>query len=330
LTNRAGIRLDSNGTSAPADILFGHTPAGDESGWNGVYWSLSSRGSSAGNKFYFYRGSGQPAPNSSEGVLMSFDPAMRVGIGEENPGSRLSVNSSDTLVSDFYSPVADQLTYLRVWNTAQSSAGINTAAAAIELIGKADTSTHGRHAWIGAEGVNGTTYTTQVKFKVRGGAGYNWDGASEAPTRMVIDGRGYVTKDAQPYFNVQIGTSAITVNSDAKLPFTVVSHDIGSNFSTANSRFTCPVAGRYLFAFTSSISSGTSGDYNAMYIRVNGNGTSFRFRTSPTATNIWTGITGSAILNLAAGDYVEIWAYTHSGSMTLQPNETLLTGYLLG
>ena len=55
INNRATIRLDANGTGYPSDILFGHTAAANQTSWTGAYWSLSSRGSSDGNKFHFYR-----------------------------------------------------------------------------------------------------------------------------------------------------------------------------------------------------------------------------------------------------------------------------------
>jgi hypothetical protein len=91
LANRATVRLDANGASYPSDILFGHTAAANQDGWNGVYWSLSSRAAANSNRFYFYRGSGNPAPNNSEVVIMSFDPSLNVGIGTESPATRLDV-----------------------------------------------------------------------------------------------------------------------------------------------------------------------------------------------------------------------------------------------
>ena len=55
ITNRATVRLDSNGDE-PADILFGRTAAALQTSWDGVFWSLSSRGSGEGNEFRIYRG----------------------------------------------------------------------------------------------------------------------------------------------------------------------------------------------------------------------------------------------------------------------------------
>ncbi len=101
ITNRATVRLDSNGVAFPSDVLFGHTVAANQDGWNGVYWSLSSRAAAASNRFYFYRGSGNPAPNNSEAVIMSFDPTLNVGVGFEAPTNRLSIAGSVSIGSGY-------------------------------------------------------------------------------------------------------------------------------------------------------------------------------------------------------------------------------------
>ena len=93
ISGRADIRLDSASTSYPADILFGHTGAANETSWTGVYWALSSRATDADNKFYFYRGGGNPT-GGSEQVLMTLDPNLRVGIGSTSPDQKLQVNGS--------------------------------------------------------------------------------------------------------------------------------------------------------------------------------------------------------------------------------------------
>jgi hypothetical protein len=99
ISNRATVRLDSNGVDAPADVLFGHTAAANQSSWTGVYWSLSSRGNSDGQKFHFYRGGGNPV-GGSEAILMTLDPNLRVGINDTTPEKTLDVNGTFRATSE--------------------------------------------------------------------------------------------------------------------------------------------------------------------------------------------------------------------------------------
>jgi len=94
INNRAVIRLDSNGSNLPSDILFGHNVAANQTSWTGVYWSLSSRGSSDAGKFNFYRGNGHDSPYNSEAVIMTFKPDLKVGIKNTNPLYELDVSGT--------------------------------------------------------------------------------------------------------------------------------------------------------------------------------------------------------------------------------------------
>jgi hypothetical protein len=90
IANRATVRLDSNTADYPADVLFGHTAAANQTGWDGVYWSVSSRGSSEGNKFYIYRAGGNPG-GSGEEVILALQPNGNIGISTTSPTQKLQV-----------------------------------------------------------------------------------------------------------------------------------------------------------------------------------------------------------------------------------------------
>jgi hypothetical protein len=103
IANRADIRLDSNGPDYPADILFGHTAAANQTGWDGVYWSISSRASSLSNAFTIWRGSGNPG-GAGEEVLFTILPNGNIGIGTTSPSYKLSVESSTNTSVSISSP----------------------------------------------------------------------------------------------------------------------------------------------------------------------------------------------------------------------------------
>jgi hypothetical protein len=130
ITNRATVRLDSNGTGNPADILFGHTAAANETSWTGVYWSVSSRGESDNNRFYIYRGGGNPG-GSGEAVIMALQPDGNVGIGTTSPGAKLHIangslglNGTDPNFPFF---VTDTSTGTNRYNLANKGMGFNLA-----------------------------------------------------------------------------------------------------------------------------------------------------------------------------------------------------------
>jgi hypothetical protein len=135
--------------------------------------------------------------NGSDNMVI--DGVGNVGINETSPGSKLQVNTSDERGTMLNSTVTDKLIYSQI-NAHSSTSGAITGAAALELVGQADASGHGRHAWIGAEGSTGTTFETKLKFKIRGetASGYDWAGSAEAPTIMTLEGDG----------NVGIGTTS--------------------------------------------------------------------------------------------------------------------------
>jgi len=142
---------------------------------------------------------------------------------------------------------------------------------------------------------------------------------------------GQLTKTYQYGFAVYNSANIDLTSTDAKLALDSESYDIGGVYDQSNRRFTAPRSGRYLFTFTASVSQLGGGQYNAVYIQVNGNGTTHRFRAPGNRTSSeWGGINGSAILDLAASDYVELWGYTASGSIRLQAYESKWCGYFLG
>lgn len=166
----------------------------------------------------------------------------------------------------------------------------------------------------------------QVTPTIGGGGGVS----GGAPV-MIFDDGARVTKPSQTFFQAR-NNSTQTISSDAIISMPTIAWNVGSAYQGSNSRFVAPASGRYLFTLSASIQSNGNHVFNAMYIKYNGAGTYFRFRASAsTDASDWMGISGSCILNMASGDYVEIWGYTDgSNSIVTQVSETIFCGYLLG
>jgi len=139
--------------------------------------------------------------------------------------------------------------------------------------------------------------------------------------RIRIDASGNVTTPYQPAFSAYGNNQSVAVNTDVDATLPNEEFDAGNNYNTSTSRFTAPVAGRYLFTGAVSYSGiGTS----HIAFRVN----------NAFVNNGWTnfGDTESAvqsrILNLAAGDYVNMRLYSSQGGAT-NGVRTRMTGCLL-
>ena len=179
---------------------------------------------------------------------------------------------------------------------------------------------------------SGTPYGVHVKDASSGSNGYPLlqvtNSAGSSTYFRVDSGTGNVTTPNQPCFIATRNSNHSIGTTDAVIPIDNEDLDVGNNYNTSTYSFTAPIAGNYLFAFQGTINSISSGTYNAIYLRKNGGGTGYRFRTLTGSG--WTGINGSCIIALAANDYVNMYGYTHTGSMTLQGAEIHFMGYLLG
>jgi hypothetical protein len=163
-----------------------------------------------------------------------------------------------------------------------------------------------------------------------GGASINQGIPADAPA-MILDSRRRMRVPSQPSFSAKSSATIDLTSVEAKLALDAETYDIGGVYDPSNRRFTAPVAGRYLFTFTASVMELGGGQYNAVFIKVNGAATGYRFRAPGNRTNSeWGGISGNAILNLAANDYVELFGYVASGYIRLVAGEAIWGGHLLG
>ncbi len=109
-------------------------------------------------------------------------------------------------------------------------------------------------------------------------------------------------------------------------------YDYGDNYDTSNGKFTCDEPGRYLFCCASTGSVQVDGTYWSTHLYKNGSIVR-TFGFGWVSTNSQGSVSGSAILKLDIGDYVEMYAYQNSGSSeTIQSSshQTYFEGIKIG
>jgi len=122
--------------------------------------------------------------------------------------------------------------------------------------------------------------------------------------RMRIDSQGRVTIPYQPSFCAHDdGSSAYGSNST--VVFNTVKHNIGSHYSNSTGRFTAPIAGRYFFY--AQLLGDSSGSRAISYLAHNGSTSAGGLTVEMSAvTTEYNSVQATAVINLAAGDYVSI------------------------
>jgi hypothetical protein len=113
-----------------------------------------------------------------------------------------------------------------------------------------------------------------------------------------------------------------------KLTLRTEDFDLTSSYDAANSRFTAPVAGVY--HFSGAVFMNSSATIVAAHLYKNG--AEVKRGQSYTVTGNVSNGSVNADLNLAAGDYVELWVYHNSGANNGVGNaatHTHLSGHLV-
>ena len=143
------------------------------------------------------------------------------------------------------------------------------------------------------------------------GAYYFRKGTTSSYTdQMIIDSSGRVTTPFQPAFLAYTAsTTNTTVTSGNAINFTSTMFNVGSNWNTSTSRFTAPVAGKYYLSINIYTANGAS--QKSLVWRKNG---SDIILPSADAIVHYQGtvnigdftLSGNTILDLSAGDYIQI------------------------
>ena len=131
--------------------------------------------------------------------------------------------------------------------------------------------------------------------------------------------------------HVPSGGQSVAAGVPTKMPLTIEILDTDNAFdSSTNYRFTVPSGkgGYYNIVFGAQRSGWPSNRFEAM---VRKNGTSILFAESYSAVNDYTSANASGILNLSAGDYIELFVYHNgTGTQTVRGSNTEVFTYMGG
>ena len=145
--------------------------------------------------------------------------------------------------------------------------------------------------------------------------------------------QGIVTTPYQPSFHARLSAaytgyvaSGVSGSSLQIILYNVADYNTGSGFNPANGRFTAPVAGVYYFRAECY---STKTNWGQSWFVVNGSRRSGTDSVPPSAGAI---VGNSAIIKLAASDYVGFHPYTSDSNQTVTAhvNHTWFRGILLG
>lgn len=154
----------------------------------------------------------------------------------------------------------------------------------------------------GASIVNGTVVNSKI-----------------ANSTLSIDKMDYST---WPKFSAYPSTAASTVVGQQKVTLNLERYDVGSNFN--NSRFVAPVTGFYTFSGGINMASVTP---TRMFLSLQKNGVELMRGADIAASCQGTNLT--ATLQLAAGDYVELWLYVNIAGGSYNGNFSYFEGTLI-
>jgi len=147
----------------------------------------------------------------------------------------------------------------------------------------------------------GTTNKSNMVFAV--------DNGSTLIEALKIHSGGQVTKPLQPSFQVTGFPSHRYMNSWNTVDLSAwnyVDVNVGSHFNNSNGRFTAPVAGKYMFIWTSMYSNPSTNDFANILLK-NGNALVVSNNHSGGGNSNghqWNDCTAQSIITMAVGDYV--------------------------
>ena len=280
-------------SSANEGIGIGFTRAGSQ-----MAYIKAARESTGSNEAAFLAFATQTS-GGTHPERMRITSTGNVGIGTSSPSSIFQVSSTASLAA-IRSTTTTNYAEVQIENTTN-------------------------YLQVGVEGATGNRMGGTVAYNAYLGsyANYGMTFHTNNLNRMTITSGGIVTKPYQPAFSVyqvsQNGGSGIMTYSTTIL-------NRGNCVNLNNGRFTAPVAGAYQITFMAFQQSGNT-DVLSCVFYINGANSAVRTYQNDSDTGYGPHQTLSAVLSLAANDYV----YVNVTSGTIHGNEDgFFSGFLIG
>lgn len=143
--------------------------------------------------------------------------------------------------------------------------------------------------------------------------------------RLSINSNGLVTTPFTPAFHAFMNASGTTYTNTV-VPFETTILNNGGHYSTANSRFTAPIAGIYEFHVAALVRAMSSTGYTEFGFRKNGSNIGQRGNAYivSSGTGHSSGVI-TAVLSLSANDYVDVFSITQQAPCDFYGQGSLTT-----
>jgi len=148
---------------------------------------------------------------------------------------------------------------------------------------------------------------------------------------------GAATGQNYPAFFMKTTSSSISNSSMTKIPFNTATIDTDSAVDTTNNRFTVPSGkgGKYNISYSIGGISDSTTTFYRIFTQLYKNGSDSSLLSAvadPRANYGWAfSVGGSGVIDLNAGDYIEVYAYISTGNTAgVTASRTWLSGFRIG
>lgn len=130
--------------------------------------------------------------------------------------------------------------------------------------------------------------------------------------RLTVNSSGFVTKPFTPMFSAykDNGNVSGATGNGTLMVFNSTFVNNSSSYNTSNGRFTSPVTGTYYFSFSGMLQNASASADIQIRLAKNGNAFTISNPSNPSANTQGMGFACSGLINLSAGDYVEVYFYS--------------------